>query len=71
MMAVIIFVLFVYGFFQLLKFFVYQNVSDIKSHITDDWMSDERDHRNNKSLLMFAKFLGSVAFACVLFNAFF
>lgn len=55
MRTIVIAVLFIYSFFQFLKFMVGATVSDAKSHITDNWDSDERYEECKRDLKTFGK----------------
>lgn len=56
-MAIVTFGIYLYGILQLLKFFISATISDVKSHFTDNWYSDERERENNRHLLQFGKFV--------------
>lgn len=56
-MGVIIFCLCVYGIIQLLKFFLGATISDLKSHVTGNWYSDEKEKENDRNLIRFGKFV--------------
>lgn len=55
MRTIIIVVLFVYSFFQLLKFLAGAVVSDTKSHFVHNWDSDEKLKENLRDLKTLGK----------------